>query len=650
MKIGYERADQIESAMRAVAPWIASDRDVKIKYHGGTRVSADIFKKILHLPRFGTLDNDSLMKYRAWLYHEAGHIRETKLTKEEYPKKKALHKIFNSLEDIRMQRRVAEKFAGAGMAFRFATEFYNKEIGKKAADGQINTPLWESTVAMGFQADGFIPSWKLSEKAQRYFDLAYPIFAKINVAKSAQDALEIAEKIYEILKEEKQKDKDEQQEEQGEEQQEEQGEEQGEEQQEAVETEMDGETTEEDEWDDEDDSGSDSEDESKSDGEDEGEDESDGDGGSGGNNSDDQSEKSNEVGGNKNKNSNSEDDSENDGESDSEGSDEDEIENELDEEAEGDSFEDKLADEIENAIEELDPLDREYYPCKDNDVFDVPNITSVNCEQFRQRRQRVAASIMGMSRALEQALRTMSRCRKNPNRESGKLDMNKLVDVAKSLSSKVFYNETEGRNLDVACSIAIDESGSMREYFNVQLLAIALGETLNSIGVPFEIVGATTKYFSGNRGMPPLDGFTRTNPIIYKCYKTFMENWMSVRPRITMTNCHKHHIDGEVVEMLATRLSHRHEKRKVIFSLSDGLPQSGHRGNIDELMARNLKRVCERAREYGIEVYGFGLETMEPERYYGKDYFVYLNNIAEMSSCMFFRRFANIITKGCVKI
>jgi len=102
--------------------------------------------------------------------------------------------------------------------------------------------------------------------------------------------------------------------------------------------------------------------------------------------------------------------------------------------------------------------------------------------------------------------------------------------------------------------------------------------------------------------------------------------------------------------MLAVRLSHRHEKRKVVFSLSDGLPCSGHGRITDDLMAGNLKRVCERSRRYGIEVYGFGLGTMEPQRYYGKDYFIYLNDVAEMSSCMFFRRFANIITRGCVRV
>ena len=211
MKIGYEKAEQLESAMRAVAPWIANDRDVKIKYHGGTRVSADIFKKIINIPRFGTLDNDSLMKYRAWLYHESGHIKETKLEKEEYPKKKAFHKIFNAVEDIRMQRRIAGQFPGADIAFRFATVFYNKEIGKKAADGKVNTPLWEALSAMEFTADGFVPAWKLSDKAQKYFDLTYSIFSEVGVAKSARDSVAIAERIYELLKSEKQKEKQEQQ-------------------------------------------------------------------------------------------------------------------------------------------------------------------------------------------------------------------------------------------------------------------------------------------------------------------------------------------------------------------------------------------------------------------------------------------------------
>jgi hypothetical protein len=41
-------------------------------------------------------------------------------------------------------------------------------------------------------------------------------------------------------------------------------------------------------------------------------------------------------------------------------------------------------------------------------------------------------------------------------------------------------------------------------------------------------------------------------------------------------------------------------------------------------MGRNLKRSCERARENGVEVYGFGIGTTDPKAFYGEDNFIYL--------------------------
>jgi hypothetical protein len=757
MKIGYERGEQVESAMKAVAPWIAQDRKVTIRYHRGTRVAADIFQKVIELPRFGTLDNESLMIYRAWLYHEAGHMRNTKLTKREYPKRKALHKIFNALEDIRMQRRVAEKFKGADMAFRYAMDFYNKDIGKKVTAGQIQKPLFEALCAMGFAVEGMNPAWKLTPEASMYFHLAYPIFAKVNVAKSAKDCVEIAKEIYELIKEEKKKQSQETSNQKGDTQSERQQSQNGDEGDDDEQQEGDGESYVDDDFDmeeeqeknqdsqkkqksesrkkdeqesedednesssesdnddsDEDSKGSESDDDS--DGSDETKDDDDADGdedsgdsedeesngagdedseeeddedveddsGDGESDSDESEEDENDEDGEEQRDGGSkthgdrEEDSENDSrnskeskdgddendtdtqkdesDDDSEDSDgedsgktDEEIEDEMDDESDAAGIEEVLADEIEDAIENLDPIDREYCPCKDNDIFEIPDVSTINCEEYRKRREKVASSIMGMSRALEQALRTMARCRKNPYREHGRIDMKKLVDIAKSLDTRVFYNQRTGKKLDVACSIVIDESGSMGQWFNVQLLAIALGETLNAINVPFEIIGATTKYAGGSPYIPQLEDFTRTNPIRYFFYKTFDEPWMQVRPRITNSSSYNHHIDGEVVETAAIRLSHRHERRKVIFSLSDGLPCSGHFASIDDLMAKNLRRVCERARKSGVEVYGFGLGTREPKRYYGKDFFIYLKDMNEIGSCRFFKMFADVLTKGAVK-
>jgi hypothetical protein len=66
-------------------------------------------------------------------------------------------------------------------------------------------------------------------------------------------------------------------------------------------------------------------------------------------------------------------------------------------------------------------------------------------------------------------------------------------------------------------------------------------------------------------------------------------------------------------------------------------------------MAQQLKNVCNRLRKEGTEVYGFGIGTQNPAKYYGEDFFVYLDSIEAMG-VKFFQRFASILTNGKVRL
>jgi cobalamin biosynthesis protein CobT len=252
-----------------------------------------------------------------------------------------------------------------------------------------------------------------------------------------------------------------------------------------------------------------------------------------------------------------------------------------------------------------------------------------------------------MTRALEQALRSICRCKREGYKRQGRIDHKRLTAISKGLSREVFFKVRDGQNLECAVEIIIDESGSMGNYREVRLLAIAIGEALSAIGVPFEITGTTTKHGWGSYGCPPLDGMTRTNPIIYNHYVKFGEAWQSVRHRLIHTGAHVHNIDGEAIEYCAFRLASRKERRKIIFSLSDGSPCGGQ--GTDSHLGQNIKRVCEKARKNGMEVYGFGVNTMEPRRFYGDEFFVYLEDATTMDQ-VFIRKFAQVVTGGRVRI
>lgn len=689
MKNGYSSGQQVEDAMAVLAGWIGKNYGVKVVYHDGSAVNADIFKGIIRIPRLSCasgITEEALMLLRGRVYHESGHIGETNLSKSEYPVKKSLFSILNALEDRRMEAVLADRYEGCKKVLSWQTDYYNKDIAGKAAEGKIDAPLWEALVAMSFMSESRRPMWKLGDKAAIYVEKAYDEFRKVKSCKSAKDCLKLAKVIHDILKEandemkeqqkeqepeKKEKNKDEKQEqekgddgsdgseenEDGEEQDEnkssgcgdfEDEEEDGEEQEEQ---DGNGGSDENEEESEEDDSGDDSEgsdsDDSDSDTKDEeGAEGSDGEGNSEGSGEGSEKDDLDDECGNEQDGSESIEDG-------TDGDEEAEVktyaggEFDMDKECEGYTMEDVVNDAIENALSEISPLDSRYTSLKDNDEHLVPEAGDREKATYKSRREKISAQVASMSRALEQALRAMAKCRRDPYLRQGRIDKRRLVQISKGLSKEVFCKTRPGRKLDVAVEVIIDESGSMGNYREVQLLAMAIGESLDRIGVPFEITGTTTKYGGGDRNMPQGTGFTRSNPIVYKHYKSFNEGWASVHHRMVKTGRYMHNIDGEAVEHCAMRLGEREETRKVIFSLSDGSPCGGEYHESD--LEQNLKRVCERCREDGVEVYGFGIGTSAPMKYYGKDYFIGMSDTSEMGP-EFLKKFAEVITKGEVKV
>lgn len=273
------------------------------------------------------------------------------------------------------------------------------------------------------------------------------------------------------------------------------------------------------------------------------------------------------------------------------------------------------------------------------DLWILPDESNTS---FQESKNSVTSKVSQMSRYLEQALMAMAKSKKLSNIDKGKLDLRKLHRVPKSQSKNVFYKIKKGRTIDTAISVVIDESGSMsHRCTDARALAIAFGESLDKLRIPFEVIGFSTMGWGGS--LP--DGITRNNPIMAKVYKSFDERYMAVRTRLGAISSHMHNVDGENLELASYRLRRRRETRKIILSLSDGLPEAGH--NNDKLMGRNLKYVCKKLRQKGIEIYGFGIQTESPREYYGAENFIYMPYLAEMGS-VFYRELVNILGQGVV--
>jgi len=705
----YYTEHEAQDAMAVVAGWIGENRGIRVQYHSGTAVDASIETATLRIPKLACasgITQEALMLLRTRIYHEAGHIAET----DEKKPAGALGEIMNALEDRRMEAAVGKKHEGARVVLRWGNEWYNKDIARHAMDEGLNAPLWEALCAMALMVEGIHPAWTLSDKAQAYVDAAYDEFVKVHTCRNTKDCVELAKRILALLKDANEQYKKEQppqpqgpgqpqpqqdgepQEQDGEPQASGQGDldEEQPEQNDKQQSKSGGKSD--DDSEDEDDGsdkkggskskGDDSEDEGDESadgkGDDEGDEDKDSAGGAGDEDGDGDADGDDESeGGSSGKGDSDDEDGEEadrddgqkedgpDGDADYEpddsgrgeytngdGSDEDDEADEwkdtgLEDELDGLSREAALNEAIEEYFEDMDPADAAYMSRRDLDEHRIPTTRDSDKVAFKSQREMVAVMAASMTRALEQALRSLSRTKREGYKRQGRLDRKRLTAIAKGLSKEVFYKIRDGHQLEVAVEIIIDESGSMGNYMAVRLLAIAIGEALNSIGVPFEITGTTTKYGMGDYGCPSLDGMTRTNPIKYNHYVMFGETWEAVRHRLVKTGAHMHNVDGEAIEYCVFRLQQRPERRKVVFSLSDGAPCGGQ--GRDTELGQNIVRVCKKARKHGVEVYGFGVQTQQPQRFYGKENFIYLADPTTMDQ-VFLRKLAEVVTGGQVRI
>jgi len=722
--------EQVQDALAVVGQGMAKNYKIRVIWHDGKRVRADVERGIVKLPRLACASTLGLKNVksqdaaetarnltRANSGHEFGHCAKTKLTPAEKPTG-TLFKITNALEDVRMEREVGNDYPGYRQIFQWANTHHNKNIAGEIIDGKVQGgTLWEALSACIVQSQGIPPAWTLKGRAKEYFEVAYPDFVEVLTAKSTRDCLAIAKKIFanlkDLLEEEKKEQKKKQQEkkqEKKQQEQQEQGEgegkgkgegekgEKGESKEsdkgEKGEPETGDDSGEGDEGDDSsegdkaddktDDKGDESEGKADDKGDDDSEeadktDEGEGDGdegdegdeseesedesgegeGEGDEDSDDESgdesgnSKSNGKAGNETDKAEGEDevgDGADDGdEADTELTPEEkaEVENQLEADADGKDMTERGNDEIEAALEDVETGTKGdlYTSRRDMDEHTTPEITDESRKHFAKIFDAMQSEVAAMTMALEQALRAITRCRKESYLRGGRLDNDRLVEIAKNLSKNIFYQNRPGRKLSTAVSLVIDQSGSMGNIYQIRDLAILLGECMYRLNIPFEITGTTTKYDYGRA--PELDGFSRTNPIIYDHFKQFEEQWPVVRARMMTMSSRVHNIDGEAVEFAARRLLARKEERKILFSLCDGEPCGGQ-GN-DDVLGENIKRVAKTARLMGVEVYGVSIQAKRPIQFYGKEHCIVIesgDNIGEK----FVRSFAGILTHGEVKL
>ena len=168
--------------------------------------------------------------------------------------------------------------------------------------------------------------------------------------------------------------------------------------------------------------------------------------------------------------------------------------------------------------------------------------------------------------------------------DEGILDTSRLPQVViDPLNPLAFKQEKQVEFRDTVVTMLIDSSGSMRGR-SITIAAVCgdiLGRTLERCSVRVEILGFTTRAWRGGQsreqwvaaGKPPAPG--RLNDLRHIVYKAADDPWRHARRNLGLMmreELLKENIDGEALIWAHNRLVVRHEQRKVLMVISDGLP------------------------------------------------------------------------------
>lgn len=215
------------------------------------------------------------------------------------------------------------------------------------------------------------------------------------------------------------------------------------------------------------------------------------------------------------------------------------------------------------------------------------------------------------------------------------LDPGALHDIvtAQLPPSDIYMQSRQRADMDTAVVFLLDNSGSMRGQpinFVVRFLMVA-SDMLQRAGIPFEVLGFTTKRWMGGQSREKWlaskkpSGPGRLNDIRHIIYKDVHERWnVETSPMALMLRegLLKENIDGEAVEWAEQRLLTLPQSRKILIPLSDGAPvdDSTLSVNPGNYLERHLHAVIQRIeREARVEIHALGL-GYDTSKFYVNNY------------------------------
>lgn len=207
---------------------------------------------------------------------------------------------------------------------------------------------------------------------------------------------------------------------------------------------------------------------------------------------------------------------------------------------------------------------------------------------------------------LSRLLQVRSAARYEHLQTSGKISQSHLYRVALptigngTWNGQVFRKKRQSDCLDTAVTLLVDCSGSMsgEKYAAACAAACIMGNALDTVHVPFEVLGFTDNY----------------NAAVIPVFKPFTGAWSPLDTIAGMSEV-AYRLNGNpdavAVQVASERLYQRRNKRKVLIVLSDGHPASFLANG-----AGALKHAVAVAENNGIEVFGIGIHSKAVQSFY----------------------------------
>lgn len=297
---------------------------------------------------------------------------------------------------------------------------------------------------------------------------------------------------------------------------------------------------------------------------------------------------------------------------------------------------DHLMDELEEEVRaaSIDDARRSYVPHPDMVAQDKwEKGKEHNPQRYAAIREEAQGQTSAMRARLRVLLESQATSRPLYDQDEGRLDEAALYSL-RTGNKSVRYTLIPGVKVNTAIEVLIDLSASMgpsdfagrmgMEHAAIhsraryaRTVAVGLGEALDSIQIPFEMIGFYNRYKFSRAGAASAeeDRYTVPRlPFTYVIYKGWEESYKRVRTRLVGITGHEENVDGEAVLAVAQRLARRKEERKILIVLSDGDPCCP--GLPRRLGADHLRESITRVSKAGIEVCGVGLNHADISQFY----------------------------------